>query len=208
MKRLLSMAFVAVMLMLVSQAHAQVKFGVKGGLNVTTMKFNRHVLDKSNSTGFYFGPTVKFSLPLGGLGVDASALYNQCSSKMTAEQGNEQINTDKAETLTQKAISIPVNLRYDVGLGDAASIYFFAGPQASFNVGGKIKDIDWKWEDTDFSVNVGLGVMLLGCLQVNTNYNIGIGKTGELGEHSVFTHLRKGFHGRANTWQLGLAYYF
>ena len=44
MKRLLSMAFVAVMLMLVSQAHAQVKFGVKGGLNVTTMKFNRHVL--------------------------------------------------------------------------------------------------------------------------------------------------------------------
>ena len=91
---------------------------------------------------------------------------------MTAEQGNEQIITDKAETLTQKAISIPVNLRYDVGLGDAASIYFFAGPQASFNVGGKIKDIDWKWEDTDFSVNVGLGVMLLGCLQVNTNYNI------------------------------------
>lgn len=99
MKRLLSMAFVAVMLMLVSQAHAQVKFGVKGGLNVTTMKFNRHVLDKSNSTGFYFGPTVKFTLPLVGLGVDASVLYNQCSSKMTAEQGNEQIITDKVETL-------------------------------------------------------------------------------------------------------------
>ena len=208
MKKTLSTALVAVMLMLASQAQAQIKFGVKGGLNVTTMKFNRHVLDKSNSEGFYFGPTMKFTLPVVGLGVDASALYNQCSSKFVAEQGNEQIITDCATTLTQQAISIPVNLRYDVGLGDDASIYFFAGPQASFNVGGKIKDIDWKWADTDFSVNVGFGVMLLSHLQVNTNYNVGIGKTGELGEHSVFTHLRKGFHGRANTWQLGLAYYF
>ena len=208
MKKTLSTALVAVMLMFASQAQAQIKFGVKGGLNVTTMKFNRHVLDKSNSEGFYFGPTMKFTLPVVGLGVDASALYNQCSSKMTAEQGNEQIITDREETLTRQAISIPVNLRYDVGLGDDASIYFFAGPQASFNVGGKIKDIDWKWADTDFSVNVGFGVMLLSHLQVNTNYNVGIGKTGELGEHSVFTHLRKGFHGRANTWQLGLAYYF
>ncbi len=208
MTKTLSTALVAVMLMLASQAQAQIKFGVKGGLNVTTMKFNRHVLDKSNSEGFYFGPTMKFTLPVVGLGVDASALYNQCSSKFVAEQGNEQIITDCATTLTQQAISIPVNLRYDVGLGDDASIYFFAGPQASFNVGGKIKDIDWKWADTDFSVNVGFGVMLLSHLQVNTNYNVGIGKTGELGEHSVFTHLRKDFHGRANTWQLGLAYYF
>ena len=208
MKKTLSTALVAVMLMFASQAQAQIKFGVKGGLNVTTMKFNRHVLDKSNSEGFYFGPTMKFTLPVVGLGVDASALYNQCSSKMTAEQGNEQIITNREETLTRQAISIPVNLRYDVGLGDDASIYFFAGPQASFNVGGKIKDIDWKWADTDFSVNVGFGVMLLSHLQVNTNYNVGIGKTGELGEHSVFTHLRKDFHGRANTWQLGLAYYF
>ena len=208
MTKTLSTALVAVMLMLASQAQAQIKFGVKGGLNVTTMKFNRHVLDKSNSEGFYFGPTMKFTLPVVGLGVDASALYNQCSSKMTAEQGNEQIITDREETLTRQAISIPVNLRYDVGLGDDASIYFFAGPQASFNVGGKIKDIDWKWADTDFSVNVGFGVMLLSHLQVNTNYNVGIGKTGELGEHSVFTHLRNDFHGRANTWQLGLAYYF
>ena len=46
MKNFLSTAFVAVMLMLALQAQAQIKFGVKGGLNVTTMKFNRHVLDK------------------------------------------------------------------------------------------------------------------------------------------------------------------
>lgn len=207
MRRLLSAAFVAVMLMLVASARAQVKFGIKGGLNVTSMKFNADVLDKSNSEGFYFGPTVKFQLPVVGLGVDAAALYDQRSSKITAEEGNEQITRDE-ETLTQRQISIPVNLRYDVGLGETASIYFFAGPQFAFNVGGKIKEIDWRWKDTNFSVNVGLGVMLLNHLQLNTNYNIACGKTGELGGSSVFTTLKKGFNGKSNTWQLGLAYYF
>ena len=95
-----------------------------------------------------------------------------------------------------------------MGLGDAASIDFYAGPQASFNVDGNIRDINWHWNDTDFSVNVGLGVMLSAHLQINTNYNIGLGKTGELKSKSVFTTLDKGFYGRANTWQLGLAYYF
>ena len=208
MKNFLSTALVAVMLMLALQAQAQIKFGVKGGLNVTTMKFNRHVLDKSNSEGFYFGPTMKFTLPVVGLDVDASALFSQRSSKFVAEQGNEQIITDCATTLTQQAISIPVNLRYDVSLGDDASIYFFAGPQASFSIGNKNRDINWKWNDADFSVNVGFGVMLLRHLQVNTNYNLGIGKTGELKSKSIFTTLDKGFHGRASTWQLGLAYYF
>ena len=151
---------------------------------------------------------MKFTLPVVGLGVDASALFSQRSSKFVAEQGNEQIITDCATTLTQQAISIPVNLRYDIGLGDDASIYFFAGPQASFSIGNKNRDINWKWNDADFSVNVGFGVMLLSHLQVNTNYNIGIGKTGELKSKSIFTTLDKGFHGRASTWQLGLAYYF
>lgn len=208
MRKMMSAAFVAVMLMLALQAQAQVKFGVKGGLNITTMKFSCHVLDKSNSEGYYIGPTMKFVLPVIGIGVDASAIFSQRSSKFVAEQGNEQIITDKEETLTQRVISVPVNLRYEVGLGDAASIYFYAGPQASFNVGGNIRDINWHWNDTDFSVNVGLGVMLSAHLQINTNYNIGLGKTGELKSKSVFTTLDKGFYGRANTWQLGLAYYF
>ncbi len=208
MRKMMSAVFVAVMLMLALQAQAQVKFSVKGGLNITTMKFSCHVLDKSNSEGYYIGPTMKFALPVIGIGVDASAIFSQRSSKFVAEQGNEQIITDKEETLTQRVISVPVNLRYEVGLGDAACIYFFAGPQASFNVGGNIRDINWHWNDTDFSVNVGLGVMLSAHLQINTNYNIGLGKTGELKSKSVFTTLDKGFYGRANTWQLGLAYYF
>lgn len=208
MRKMMLAAFVAVMLMLALQAQAQVKYGVKGGLNVTEMKFSSHVLDKSNSEGYYIGPTMKFVLPVIGLGVDASALFSQRSSKFTAAQGNEQIITDKEETLTQRVISVPLNLRYEIGLGDAASIYFFAGPQVSFNLSSRIEDINWQWKDTDFSANAGFGLMLSEHLQVNANYNMGFGKTGELKSSSVFTTLEKGFHGRANTWQVGLAYYF
>ena len=80
MRKMMSAAFVAVMLMLALQAQAQVKFGVKGGLNITTMKFSCHVLDKSNSEGYYIGPTMKFALPVIGIGVDASALFSAQAS--------------------------------------------------------------------------------------------------------------------------------
>ncbi len=208
MKKMMKIAVLATALTLSVNASAQVKFGLKGGINTSEVFVNDNVWKTDNRLGFFVGPTMKFTLPVVGLGVDASALFSQRSSKFVAEQGNEQIITDCATTLTQQAISIPVNLRYDVGLGDDASIYFFAGPQASFSIGNKNRDINWKWNDADFSVNVGFGVMLLSNLQVNTNYNIGIGKTGELKSKSIFTTLDKGFHGRASTWQLGLAYYF
>lgn len=36
---------------------AQVKFGLKGGLNVTDMSLSSEVFDASNRTGFFIGPT-------------------------------------------------------------------------------------------------------------------------------------------------------
>ena len=135
-------------------AQAQVKFGVKGGLNITSMKFDESVLDKSNQAGFFIGPTVKFTLPVVGLGIDAAALYDQRSAKVADE------------TLKQQSIQIPVNLRYGIGLGSTASIYIFAGPQFGFAIGDKSKNIvgdalEWRLKDSNLSANVGLGLMLL-----------------------------------------------
>ena len=57
-------------------ADAKVKFGLRGGLNITNMSFDSSVFDSSNQTGFYIGPTVKIGLPL-GFDIDASVIYNQ-----------------------------------------------------------------------------------------------------------------------------------
>ncbi len=80
---LMLLAFVAI-----GSANAQIKFGVKGGINMSEFSVKGNVLDKSNNIGFYLGPTAKVSLPLTGLGIDVSALYNQYSADVTVERGN------------------------------------------------------------------------------------------------------------------------
>ena len=187
-------------------AQAQVKFGLKGGLNLTNMRFDKDVVSKSNQAGFFIGPTVKFTLPVVGLGIDAAALYDQRSAKLDGVD----------ETLKQRSIQIPINVRYGFGLGSIAGIYFFAGPQFGFNVGDKVTNIisnvvDWRLKDSNLSANVGLGLMLLNHLQISANYNIAFGTTGEF---NVLTDVASRTWDtvtgktKANAWQLSLAYYF
>ena len=52
MKKIFTTLLVAAALMMGITAKAQVKFGVKGGVNVTSMSFNNSVFDASNRTGF------------------------------------------------------------------------------------------------------------------------------------------------------------
>ena len=185
-------------------AQAQVKFGVKGGLNLTNMKFDNSAFDKSNQTGFFIGPTLNFTLPVIGLGIDASALFDQRSAEVNDEK------------LKQQSIQIPINLRYGFGLGNTASIYIFAGPQFGFNVGDKKTNLvnealDWRMKDSSLSANVGLGLMLLNHLQVSANYNIAMGTTGEFDIlKDVPDAAWKQVTGKtkANAWQLSVAYFF
>ena len=191
-------------------AQAQVKFGVKGGLNLTSMKLSKDIVDKSNQAGFFIGPTVKFTLPVVGLGIDAAALYDQRNAKVADE------------TVKQKSIQIPVNVRYGFGLGSSASIFIFAGPQFGFNVGDKdFSSLDsatntisnMTLKSSNLSANVGLGLMLLDHLQVSANYNIAIGKTGEFNVLTSTTGaisdvITGSTNARANAWQIAVAYYF
>ena len=213
MRKIFTAAIVAAtMLFSTSSAQAQVKFGLKGGLNVTIMSLNSEVFDADNQTGFFIGPTVKFTLPIVGLGIDASALYDQRDAKITVEDNGASVESK----IKNQSINIPINLRYGVGLGSTASVYLFAGPQFGFNVGDKnqslFKDMgEWRLKSSTFSVNVGLGAMLLSHLQISANYNIACGKTGETTVSSALGELAQSAakkRGRANAWQIGLAYYF
>ena len=187
-------------------AQAQVKFGVKGGLNLTNMKFDNSVVDKSNQTGFFIGPTHNFTLPVVGLGIDASALYDQRSAKI---EGSE-------DKLKQQSIQIPINLRYGFGLGNTASLSIFAGPQFGFNIGDKSANIvdnalEWRLKDSNLSANVGVGLMLLNHLQVSANYNVALGTTGETNVvNSTLSTAGNILTGKtkANAWQLSVAYFF
>ena len=201
MKKILTL--VVLLATITVAAQAQVKFGVKGGLNITSMKLDKSVADKSNQAGFFIGPTVKFTLPVVGLGIDAAALYDQRSAKVLDE------------TLKQQSIQIPINLRYGIGLGSTASVYIFAGPQFGFAIGDKVTELandaaDWRLKDSNLSANVGLGLMLLNHLQVSANYNIALGTTGEVDVNNAINTAWNTAIGKAkaNAWQLSLAYFF
>ena len=201
MKKILTL--VVLLATITVAAQAQVKFGVKGGLNLTSMKLDKSAVDKSNQAGFFIGPTINFTLPVVGLGIDASALYDQRSAKVLDE------------TLKQQSIQIPINLRYGFGLGNTASVYIFAGPQFGFSIGDKVTELandaaDWRLKDSNLSANVGLGLMLLNHLQISANYNIALGTTGEVDVNNAVNTAWNTAIGKAkaNAWQLSVAYFF
>ena len=198
MKKIFTSMVVALMLMATTTAQAQVKLGLKGGLNVTQMSLSSDVIDKSNQTGFFVGPTVK----LIGLGIDAAALYDQRDAKLGED--------DDESTISQRCINIPVNLRYGFGLGSMASVYVAAGPQFGFNIGQKNYGSDtdgFKFKDSNLSLNLGAGVSVLTHLELGFTYNIALGKTGEV---SVTDDANKVLTSKArnNSWQVSAAYYF
>ena len=203
MKKIFALVLLATMTV---AAQAQLKFGVKGGLNLTNMKFDNSVADKSNQTGFFIGPTVAFTFPVIGLGIDASALYDQRSAKISGSE----------DKLKQQSLQVPINLRYGFGLGNTASIYLFAGPQFGFNIGDKNTNVfndavEWRLKDSNLSANVGIGLMLLNHLQVSANYNIAMGTTGNF---NVLKDVPDAAWNqvtgktKANAWQLSVAYFF
>lgn len=206
MKKLLSFAFLTLGLFVSTSVNAQgVKLGVKGGLNVTDMNLDSKLLDKSNCMGGFIGPTIKFTLPVIGLGIDASALYDFREAKITDRANQE-------KSVKQEQLSIPVNARYSIGLGSTASAFLFAGPQWSINIGDK--DFEWtkgssySFKDSNFSVNAGLGITLMDHLQISANYNIAMGKTADIKAREVLTDLPEKIKSRTNSWQIAVAYFF
>lgn len=202
MKKVMMIILMAVVLAMPSQA--QVKFGLKGGLNLTHMSFDKSVSNVSNQAGFFVGPTIKLTVPVVGLSFDAAALYDQRSAKAK----------DADMTLKSQSLQIPINVRYGVGLGSIVNLFAFAGPQFGFNIGDKhqtiIKDAaEWTLRSSNVSANFGIGATVLNHFQVTVNYNIPLGKTGEVNEWDVAKSAWRTINdGKANAWQISAGYFF
>lgn len=202
MKKILTLIVMAVAFAAPSQA--QVKFGAMAGLNMTNMSFTESGASEAvkSRTGFFIGPTVKFTVPIVGLSVDGAALYDQREAK----SGDE--------TIKAQSIQVPINVRYGFGLSSMLNIFAFAGPQFGFNIGDKTKELqkdvtNWTLKSSNLSANIGIGATVAGHLQVKLNYNIALGKTGEV---EVWDATKAAWDtvngGKANAWQISAAYFF
>ncbi len=204
MKKLFAVVVMAVAMAMPS--HAQMSWGLQAGLNMSNVntKMEGSVAAAGGEavksrTGFFVGPTVKFTLPIVGLGLDAAALYDQREGKA----GDE--------TVKSQSIQVPVNVRYGFGLGSLAEVFFFAGPQFGFNIGGG-KDYgagEWTLKSSNLSANVGIGATVLSKLQAKLNYNFALGKTGEFEMKNLVTGKDETVaSSKFNAWQISLAYFF
>ena len=202
-------------------AEAQLSYGVKGGLNLTSMKLNNELLKASNRTGFFVGPTVR--LKTGKfISFDLSALYNERSFRISenftempevAASGEGETVFDMEPTsVKQRALDVPLNLRLKFGW-----VYLSAGPQLTFNLKDKIDLTSSEWYKTTFrpktstfSVKFGAGVSI-GHVEVGVTYNIACGNTGEITSQTVVDEVKENvklMDSKQNVWQLMAAFYF
>lgn len=168
MKKTILLLFVVTIAMVALPAKAQFSFGVKGGLNISKVHFDREIVSEGNVTGFNIGPMIEFKVPIIGIGFDAALLYSQKGFEI----GRESMRTDY--------LDIPVNLKWKIGI-PLAKIYFTGGPYVSFRMAGdkfwKIpNDLKHSFEAKSFGagVNFGAGVELFSHLQVGFNYGLGL----------------------------------
>ena len=196
---------VVLMMMAAIPSVAQVKFGVKGGLNVTKMSVSSEVYSADNNNGFFIGPTVKFTLPIVGLGIDAAALYDERKGSLVRYD-------NKSEDVKFKSINVPVNLRWNIGLGSLAGIYLAAGPQFGFALGdfGDAWDSSfYKKENMNVSINLGAGLSLLKHLELGFTYNIQTKDSYAITEDWAGGNLGLQVTDiKTNAWQISAAYYF
>ena len=191
MKKIVSTLVVMLCLFMAVPSQAQIKFGFKGGLDIS--KLDTKVSD--NTTGFFVGPMLDVTLPIIGLGIDVAALYSQSGID---------VNNKSSEKL--KSVEIPVNLKWTLGLGSTFGVFIAAGPQFGFSINDGWKQLMEESNKSFVSVNVGAGLKLLRHLQVGVNYNIGASKLGDMIVDSSEGKLRSGI--RKNSWQVSLAYMF
>ena len=178
-------------------ASASLKFGLVGGLNLSKMSFSggaKSTFSSDNRCGWYVGPKAEFTIPLIGLGVDASVQYSQRRLNLSSEDGVSQ---------TYKSIEVPINLKYTVGFSSLLSAYIATGPQFGFNCDKSIfSDMDISMKDANVTWNVGLGVTLLSHLQVGAGYNFALGNWAKSTNEDYDIKVK------ANTWQIQVAYLF
>jgi len=197
-----SVVLLILLFLLPLAAKAQLSLGVRGGYNLTHLSLTSDDI-KTNRYGFFVGPALCINLPIVGLGLDAAALYDQREAR---------IGDDPVTDIKQKAVNIPINLRYNFAPDAPLSLFIFAGPQFSFNLNEDKKMLDtmreWRFNKSVMSVNVGAGAAIVRNLQLSLNYNIVCGETATITSLQDVVDGVKEHKAKAHAWQLALSIFF
>lgn len=182
MKRvLLTIAIISATMFCTNATAEGLSFGAKGGVTLNSFKFTDNVqksFGTDNRSGFFIGPSLKFSTAL-GFGVDAAILYANDKESYTLE--------GEGYDGRKHMLEIPVNLRWEFNLIKVLGLYVAAGPDFTFDFKGKDNGLTQFIEDNyngggyevndeskgyAIGINVGTGIILFSHLEIGINYII------------------------------------
>lgn len=189
-------------------ATAQFRFGLKAGVAISNLKFSNgnelwnSVTDENNRAGFVGGAMIEFTVPVIGVGLDASALYV-----------HRNVGTERTDALKRDYIDIPINFKYKLNIpavGAFVKPFVTTGPSFAFLVSKK-NELEVagvaavKNKSMDIAWNFGFGVELLSHIQVSASY--GLGLTNTLETIGVVSN-RESIEGKNRYWTVTAAYLF
>ncbi len=182
-----------------SIAQSQLRFGIKGGVNMSDVSFDKEIFKSDYMTGFHIGPTVEFMFAT--IGVDAALLYSQKGF----EAGGENFKNSYLE--------VPVNAKFKLGL-PVVSPYFSAGPYVNFRIAGddvwdlpgNVEGLKNQLDAKNFGagLNFSVGADLLSMLQLSVTYSWELTDSYE-----SFDVANVGsYTGKSKTWLISATYFF
>lgn len=153
-----------------AQAGSPLRFGIKAGMAVSSLKFNQDLLSSSNREGFTGGLNLQFSAPVINIGVDASLMY-------THRQNRVYENGENGMTFNSDYIEVPIYFRWNIGLpivNNVVTPFLATGPDFSFLVSNKNMKSALTNKTFDFAWNFGLGLRFFNHLELAASYGLGI----------------------------------
>ena len=189
--------FIVLMMAVVLPAAAQVRLGVRGGVTVGKLRFDRELISSDNRVGYTGGLLLDMNIPIVGIGIEASAMYTHRNNRLT----------DETQYFKRHYIDIPVYARYRMTIPSLSRVFapvIFTGPTFSilFN---EDAPTNYKNSKTFLSWDVGAGADLFNHLRLTASYGIGISK--------AMSYINQEYSGSKVTgkdrcWTISAAYLF
>ena len=153
--------------------NAQMRFGVKGGVNLANVSTSEKSVTYNSALGFHAG--IVLDAPLSeSISIQPNLLYSQKGFSLDASGV-----TAKA---TFNYIEIPVNFLFHVtdaltiGAGPYLGYALSASAKATFNGQSQTTDVDFdnKSQRIDYGLNITAGYEVIEGLVVSANYSLGL----------------------------------
>lgn len=207
-KVIIIFAFIATLLN-IENASSQLRFGLKGGFDVSSNRINKDILNANNRLGFQIGGTMELMAPLVGWGGELSVLYGH-------QKGDDDLRPDGTGPIPEYELSdynylrVPLNLKKKFSIVGLFGVFIQAGPYAEFKLSGadfKEKGgVDKQYKSKSFGagINAGAGIELINHLELGMYYRKAL--TDNYGDDapSIGDLWKK----KPDNWSVNLTYFF